>query len=60
MKKKYADWKKGLLQVKQQEEKIKDYIHEVDKPLARHADDRDLEKLLKSQEREGNQLIFEE
>lgn len=39
--------------MKQHEEKIKDYLHEVEKPLARHADDKDLEDLLKKQEREG-------
>lgn len=51
-------WKKGLVQVKQHEEKINDYVHEMNKPVARHADDKDLEKLLKDQEREGIKNIY--
>lgn len=53
IKKKYDEWKKGIVQVQQHEEKIKDYLHELNKPVARHADDKDLEALLKKQEREG-------
>ena len=41
------------MQIRQHEEKIKDYFHELNKPVARHADDKDLEDLLKKQEREG-------
>lgn len=44
--------------MKQHEEKINDYVHEMNKPVARHADDKDLEKLLKDQEREGIKNIY--
>lgn len=53
LKAKYADWKKGLTQKKEKEEKIVEFLYESEKPLARYADDKDLDNLLKSQEREG-------
>ena len=34
-----------------------DYLHEVDKPLARYRDDEDLEKMLKDQEREDDPML---
>lgn len=33
------------------------YLHEVDKPLARYRDDEDLEKMLKDQEREDDPML---
>ena len=36
-----------VTQTKQNKEKIADYLHEVDKPLARYRDDKDLEMMLK-------------
>jgi pre-mRNA-splicing factor CWC26 len=53
IKEKYAEWGKGLVQKKQREEKLNFDVYEADKPLARYKDDRDLESLLKKQEREG-------
>ena len=49
----YAQWGRGLAQVRQQEETVKDYIEQADKPLARYQDDKDLDAMLKQQEREG-------
>ncbi len=54
-KQKYAEWGKGLTQKKQLEEKLQSDLAEADKPLARYADDKDLDKLLREQEREGKQ-----
>ena len=34
-----------------------DYLHEVDKPLARYRDDEDLEKMLKDQERDDDPML---
>ena len=36
---------------------MEDYLHEVDKPLARYRDDEDLEKMLKDQEREDDPML---
>ena len=36
-----------VTQTKQNKEKIADYLHEVDKPLARYRDDKDVEMMLK-------------
>jgi pre-mRNA-splicing factor CWC26 len=47
------EWGKGLTQKKEREEKLKFDVYEADKPLARYKDDRDLESLLKKQDREG-------
>lgn len=47
------EWGKGLVQKKQREEKLEDAIYEADKPLARYKSDKDLDVLLKGQEREG-------
>lgn len=34
-----------------------DYLHEIDKPLARYRDDEDLEKMLKDQERDDDPML---
>ncbi len=47
------EWGKGLVQQKQRGEKLATDVYEADKPLARYKDDRDLDRLLKQQEREG-------
>ncbi|CAF0792588.1 unnamed protein product [Brachionus calyciflorus] len=57
LKAKYAEWGKGLVQKKEREEKIKEFLHESEKPLARFADDRDLDVLLKNQEREDDPML---
>lgn len=54
---KYAKWGKGLKQVEEREEKLKDDLYEMNKPLARYADDADLDKQLREQEREGDPML---
>lgn len=39
------------------QEKIKDDLYEMSKPLARYADDEDLERMLKEREREGDPML---
>lgn len=51
----YAQWGRGLAQVRQSESAVQDYLEQMDKPLARYRDDQDLDKLLKDREREGEQ-----
>lgn len=46
-----------VVQTKQNQEKVADYLHEVDKPLARYRDDKDLEEMLKDQEREDDPML---
>lgn len=54
---KYSRWGRGLKQVEDYEEKLAQDLHEMSKPLARYADDEDLEKYLKEQEREGDPML---
>ncbi|CAG9821844.1 unnamed protein product [Phaedon cochleariae] len=54
---KYSRWGKGLKQVQDTNEKNEDMLHEMSKPLARYADDEDLEKFLKEQERDGDPML---
>lgn len=54
---KYSRWGKGLKQVDDLQEKIAQDLHEMSKPLARYADDEDLERYLKEQEREGDPML---
>ncbi|XP_032686791.1 BUD13 homolog [Odontomachus brunneus] len=54
---KYAKWGTGLKQVEDREEKLKDDLYEMNKPLARYADDADLDKQLREQEREGDPML---
>ena len=49
----YAKWGRGVAQVQQVENTVKDYLQEAAKPFARHRDDTDLEAMLKQREREG-------
>lgn len=56
-KEKYSRWGKGLKQVDDQNEKLAQELHEMTKPFARYADDEDLEKYLKEQEREGDPML---
>lgn len=57
MKEKYDRWGKGLKQVENENQKMADQLYEMSKPLARYADDEDLEKYLKEQEREGDPML---
>ncbi|GLV45576.1 uncharacterized protein CBL_02596 [Carabus blaptoides fortunei] len=56
-KEKYAKWGKGLKQVDEHKEKMEQDLYEMSKPLARYADDQDLERHLKEQEREGDPML---
>lgn len=49
----YTQWGRGLAQVQQSEDAIKYYLEQSEKPLARYRDDKDLDTMLKQQEREG-------
>lgn len=56
-KEQYSKWGKGLKQIEDINEKIAEDLHEMNKPLARYADDEDLERYLKEQEREGDTML---
>lgn len=47
----------SLKQVEDREEKLKDELYEMSKPLARYADDADLDKQMREQEREGDPML---
>ncbi|XP_056140832.1 BUD13 homolog isoform X2 [Lampris incognitus] len=53
---KYAQWGKGLVQNQMQQQKVADALHEIQKPLARHWDDEDLDRMLREQERDGDPM----
>ncbi|XP_039889027.1 BUD13 homolog [Simochromis diagramma] len=53
---KYAQWGKGLAQSQMHQQKLEDALHEAQKPLARHRDDEDLDRMLREQEREGDPM----
>ncbi|KOC67324.1 BUD13 like protein [Habropoda laboriosa] len=57
MDEKYAKWGRGLKQVEDREERLKDDLYEMSKPLARYADDVDLDKRLREQDREGDPML---
>ncbi|KRT78260.1 hypothetical protein AMK59_7037 [Oryctes borbonicus] len=57
LKAKYAKWGRGLKQVEDATEKLNSDLHEMNKPLARYADDEDLERHLKEMEREGDPML---
>lgn len=38
------------------QQKLEDALHEAQKPLARHCDDEDLDRMLREQEREGDPM----
>jgi pre-mRNA-splicing factor CWC26 len=54
---KYEKWSKGLVQTKQQEERLESDLHEMSKPLARYEDDSDLDKFLREREREDDPML---
>ncbi|XP_078122508.1 BUD13 homolog [Sander vitreus] len=53
---KYAQWGKGLAQGQMHQQKLEDAVHEAQKPLARHRDDEDLDRMLREQERDGDPM----
>ncbi|KAG7217271.1 hypothetical protein INR49_027815 [Caranx melampygus] len=53
---KYAQWGRGLAQSEMHQQRLEDALHEAQKPLARHYDDEDLDRMLREQEREGDPM----
>ncbi|XP_029304928.1 LOW QUALITY PROTEIN: BUD13 homolog [Cottoperca gobio] len=53
---KYAQWGKGLAQGQMHQQKLEDAVHEAQKPLARHCNDEDLDRMLREQERDGDPM----
>ena len=47
----------SVTQTKQIKEKVADDLHEMEKPLARYRDDKDLDNMLKAQEREDDPML---
>ncbi|XP_065218334.1 BUD13 homolog isoform X2 [Planococcus citri] len=54
----YYQWGKGLKQIEDENEKLAYSMHEMSKPLARYADDEDLDKHLRNIERDGDPLAI--
>lgn len=46
-----------MKQVEERDNRLGEDLYEMSKPLARYADDEDLEKHLKEQEREGDPML---
>ncbi|XP_067826920.1 BUD13 homolog isoform X2 [Heptranchias perlo] len=53
---KYAQWGKGMAQEEQQRKNVENALHEMQKPLARHIDDEDLDRFLRERERDGDPM----
>uniref|UniRef100_A0A182IJX0 BUD13 homolog n=1 Tax=Anopheles atroparvus TaxID=41427 RepID=A0A182IJX0_ANOAO len=53
----YTRWGKGVKQVEEYNARLQEAAHEMDKPLARYADDKDLDEHLKQQERVGDPML---
>lgn len=45
------------MQKREANDKIDEMLHEMSKPLARYADDEDLDKMLRDEEREGDPML---
>lgn len=56
-KKEYDRWGKGLKQIEDIEKRWQEHVHEASKPLARAADDEDLQDHLKNQERLDDPML---
>ncbi|CAB0043937.1 unnamed protein product [Trichogramma brassicae] len=54
---KYAQWGRGLKQSDDHMSKLQQDLKEMDKPLTRYADDEDLEKELKSRDRDDDPML---
>lgn len=52
----YDRWGKGLKQIENFQERMADEMHEQSKPLARYANDADLDDYLKQQYRDGDPM----
>ncbi|XP_058838364.1 BUD13 homolog isoform X1 [Topomyia yanbarensis] len=53
----YSRWGKGVKQVEEYKAQLEEAAHEINKPLARYADDKDLDEHLKKQERIGDPML---
>jgi pre-mRNA-splicing factor CWC26 len=53
----YDKWGRGVKQTEAYNSRLAEHAHEMNKPLARHADDTDLEEHLKKQERLGDPML---
>ncbi|XP_034245236.1 BUD13 homolog [Thrips palmi] len=56
-KEKYTRWGKGVKQTEDQQVRLQNDLYEMSKPLARYADDADLDSYLKDQDREGDPML---
>lgn len=56
-KREYDRWGKGLKQIEDLEKRYKEHMHEASKPLARMADDEDLQDHLRHQERLDDPML---
>lgn len=54
---KYAVWGRGVVQEKEYQQKLDDALQEMQKPLARYKGDKDLENMLKEQDRDGDPML---
>ena len=46
-----------VAQTKAAKERLDDYVHETNKPLARYKDDKDLDAMLKDQDRDDDPML---
>uniref|UniRef100_A0A182M0X4 BUD13 homolog n=1 Tax=Anopheles culicifacies TaxID=139723 RepID=A0A182M0X4_9DIPT len=53
----YTRWGKGVKQTEEYNAKLQAAAYEMEKPLARYADDKDLDEYLKQQERDGDPML---
>ncbi|XP_053687583.1 BUD13 homolog [Sabethes cyaneus] len=53
----YSRWGKGVKQVDEYKARLEEAAHEMNKPLARYADDQDLDEFLKKQDRLGDPML---
>ncbi|XP_050080620.1 BUD13 homolog [Anopheles maculipalpis] len=53
----YSRWGKGVKQAEDYKAQLQEAAHEMEKPLARYADDKDLDEYLKQQERDGDPML---
>ncbi|KAK7105751.1 BUD13 homolog [Littorina saxatilis] len=56
--KKYQEWGQGLKQKEQREQQMQEYVHEASKPLARHKDDQDLDRIMRDMDRDGDPMAM--
>ncbi|XP_035784748.1 BUD13 homolog [Anopheles albimanus] len=53
----YTRWGKGVKQTEEYNARLQEAAHEMEKPLARYADDTDLDEYLKKQDRLGDPML---